>query len=370
MRSDTRVTLQSGQSVRVIEMGLAIGPAEREAVFRFWYSVYVEEMDRYRDVADHASRMLRGPEDERSLIFCAKDGDEVVAACRWSWGADGFTDRQIAQYQLEPFLRSLPHEVMIIGERTMVAASHRGGSVYVDLGNATATLAEERGVRPLLSFGASEPHLVSYYAQFGQRPYAVRQSFSEESGYIIPTVNFLRGADAFGDDPPRCIRDAIAGSPSVRNAAVDGAKRYVAAVRDALGPDQVGALAGMTADDIERVATRGTLLTCAKGDQILRRGGTARNPFIVISGRLEARLESGAVARLGPGDLFGESGWLADERRQADVLVVDEWTRILALSEGALRRLDETDPRLAGQLHANVATMLWARLRDAGGLIT
>jgi hypothetical protein len=349
-------------------MGLASTEHEREAVFRFWYSVYVEEMDRYRDVADHVSRTLRGPEDERSLIFFAKDGDEVVAACRWSWGAEGFSDRQVAEYQLAPFLREVPHEVMIVGERTMVAASHRGGSVYVDLGYATGPLAEERGVRPLLSFGRSEPHLVSYYAQFGQRPFAARQSFSEESGYVIPTVFLIRGIDAFGDDPPQCIRDVIEGSPTVRNATADGADRYAAALREAVGPDRVGVLAGMTEDDIDRVAERGTLLTCAAGDQILRRGGTARNPFVVISGRLEARLADGAVVPLGSGDLFGESGWLAGERRQADVFVVDDSTRILVLSERVLRALDEADPRLAARLQANVSAMLWARLRDADGL--
>jgi CRP-like cAMP-binding protein len=60
---------------------------------------------------------------------------------------------------------------------------------------------------------------------------------------------------------------------------------------------------------------------------------------VVISGRLEARLGGGEAVLLGPGDLFGESGWIADERRRADVFVVEESTRILALSERTLRTL-------------------------------
>ncbi len=175
-------------------------------------------------------------------------------------------------------------------------------------------MAEELGV--LLSFGASEPHLVSYYAQFGQRPYAARQSFSEESGYIIPTLAIPKGVDFFGEQPPQCIRDALVGSPAVRNAASDGLERYVAALLAALDPDRPGVFAGMSDEEIVDVAARGTLITCASGDQILRKGGTALNPFVVITGRLEARRDDGvATATLGPGDLFGESGWLGGTRR-------------------------------------------------------
>jgi len=347
-------------------MGVATTADQREAVFRFWYSVYVEEMGRYRKIADHANRQLRGPEDDRSRIFYAEDDGQVIAACRFSWGAEGFSDRQIEQYQLEPFLREVPHEVMLVGERTMVAAAHRGGSVYVDLAYSTTPMAEELGI--LLSFGASEPHLVSYYAQFGQRPYAARQYFSEESGYIIPTLAIPKGVDAFGDDPPACIRDAIVGSPTVRNAVTDGDEQYVAALQDAIGTTRPGLIAGMTDDEIRRLTARGTLITCASGDQILRKGGTARNPFLVVSGRLEARRANGDTTMLGAGDLFGESGWLGEERRQNDVFVVEDSSRILALSDGVVRKMSEADPSLAARVHSNVSSMLWSRLRDADRL--
>ena len=40
--------------------------AEREQVFRFRYDVYVEEMDRYGDIADHANRQLVEVDDEHA----------------------------------------------------------------------------------------------------------------------------------------------------------------------------------------------------------------------------------------------------------------------------------------------------------------
>src|SRR5581483_12277560 len=66
--------------------GLATTPEEEEAVYRFRYSVYVEEMGRYQGTADHAGRRLVEPEDDHSLIFFATDGDEVVATARLTWG--------------------------------------------------------------------------------------------------------------------------------------------------------------------------------------------------------------------------------------------------------------------------------------------
>ena len=73
------------------------------------------------------------PEDEHSWICYARDGDEVVAATRMTWGGDGFSDRQIDQYQLAPFLAELPADVMGVGERNTVLPSHRGTGVLDEL---------------------------------------------------------------------------------------------------------------------------------------------------------------------------------------------------------------------------------------------
>ena len=348
-------------------MGEARTPDEREAVFRFWYSVYVDEMGRYRNAADHVRRLLRDdPEDDHSRIVYAREDSEVVAACRLNWGGDGFSERQIRQYQLEPFLAEISPETMSIGERTMVAASHRGTAVYVDLANTVTPIADELGI--LLSFGGSEPHLVSYYSQFGQRPYARRQSYSQESGYVVPTLALPKGIEPFGADLPLCVAAALEGSPTVRNAGVDGDERYVAALRQRVASARgAGSLfAGLTDAEVERCAVRGTLLTCAAGDQVLKRDGTARNPFVVLAGRLGARGADGDTTQLGPGDLFGESGWLGDRNREADVWALDEGTEILALSNGGLRDVESTDPALAARLLANVAGQLAARLRRRG----
>src|SRR5262245_46807421 len=83
----------------------------------------------------------------------------------------------------------------------MVAPSHRGGSAATDLMSQSRPYGEELGFT--IGFGASEPHLVSFYAQFGQRPYAARQFYSEESGYMIPNFSLPLGAERLGPTLPR-----------------------------------------------------------------------------------------------------------------------------------------------------------------------
>ena len=53
----------------MIEFGRAETEAERTEVARFFYSVYVQEMGRFRGVADYERRELRDPEDAYSLAL-------------------------------------------------------------------------------------------------------------------------------------------------------------------------------------------------------------------------------------------------------------------------------------------------------------
>lgn len=59
---------------------------EKEAVYCFRYEIYVEEMNRYREIADHENRMFREPEDDTARIFYAAQDGQVVATSRFNWG--------------------------------------------------------------------------------------------------------------------------------------------------------------------------------------------------------------------------------------------------------------------------------------------
>ena len=126
----------------MVEIRIAETVHEKEAVFRFRYAVYVEEMGRYKGVADRVDRRLSDPEDEWSWISYALDGDEIVGTLRMTWGGAGFSDRLMRQYGLQPFLDELPPEMLAVGERAMVSPTWRGEALLAQLGSVIEPLLE------------------------------------------------------------------------------------------------------------------------------------------------------------------------------------------------------------------------------------
>ena len=179
------------------------------------------------------NRQLRGPEDDHSRIFYAEDDGEVVAACRFNWGAEGFSERQIEQYQLEPFLREVPHEVMLIGERTMVAASHRGGSVYVDLSRTPRRRWQRNSA---FCSGSGPPNHISCRTTHSLVNDRSRLASSSVKSRVTssPRWHIRRVSTPRQADHRRVVRGTIVGSPTVRNAVTDGAEQYVAALSSTL----------------------------------------------------------------------------------------------------------------------------------------
>jgi Cyclic nucleotide-binding domain/Acetyltransferase (GNAT) domain len=353
--------------------GKADTRAERDAVFAFRYSVYVEEMGRYRETADHAHRRLIEPEDDHSWIFFAREGDEVVATGRVTWGGDRFSDRQIAHYSLRPFIDELPSELMAVGERLMVAPRYRGGGLVDDLIGRSSDLVGGHDIR--IVFGACEPHLLSLYLGMGHRTYAAKNINSEEAGYLIPIVNFPQGADALmgiggkpGDTPsamPSCVEPILSGGGAVLSPTLLASGLYRAEVHQALQRlehEGISAFDEFTDDEEERCLARSNIIECDAGDHVLKKGGAARNVFVVLGGTLEVRDEERVVAVLSRGDVFGEMAFLLERPRALDIYAATDGVRVLSLSEGTLRKMIAEDAVVAAKLLLNISRMLCARL--------
>ena len=101
-----------------------------------------------------------------------------------TWGGDGFSDRQVDQYQLGPFLAELPPEIMGVGERNTVLPSHRGTGVLDQLFAYSGAETNEHGLQVV--FGCCEPHLLSLFLRMGQRTYAPHNINSPVGGLSHP----------------------------------------------------------------------------------------------------------------------------------------------------------------------------------------
>ena len=352
---------------------------EKLAVYRLRYDVYVEELGRYRGAADHERRMLVEPEDQTARIFYAAPDGEVVGTSRLSWGGDApFSARQIEQYQLAPFLAELPPEAIVVAERAMIVRRLRGGQIYQQIAATSRRFIQEKRVQ--LLFGACEPHLLSLYMGRGARPYAKRNINSPEAGYLIPIVTvvedigYLRRIGSpvaetaidYGPDAriPPCI-DRLVTQGSVMSQRLSSADSYWGEVHRAIGAlaeGRTSALDGLSGEEAERCLGHSNIIECRAGDRVLKKGGAARNMFVVLEGTLEARDGDELLRVMSAGDVFGEIAFLLGHPRSADVYAATDGVRVLSLSEGTIRNLIENDPGVAARLLLNISKILCLRL--------
>jgi hypothetical protein len=353
--------------------------AEKEAVYRFRSSIYVIEMDRYSSTADHERKMLFDAEDETARIAYALQDNEVVATSRLSWGGDApFSQHQIELYSLEPFLAEVPLEAMAIGERAMINPELRGGKLFQELNATLMSFINDKRIQ--LVFGACEPHLLSSYVARGMRTYSNKNINSPESGYLIPVVYvvedvaYLRRirslaaliAHDFGKDAriPDCVERIIERSGNVMSQRLVQSHAYYGEIQDALdalADHRISALDDLKKSELARVLGKSNIIECAAGDRVLKKGGVARNLFVVLDGNLEARDGERLLRVMTAGDVFGEIAFLLERPRTADVYAATD-ARILSLSESTLRELIARKPKIAGKLLLNVSKILAMRL--------
>lgn len=96
---------------------------------------------------------------------------------------------------------------------------------------------------------------------------------------------------------------------------------------------------------------RSTYQSCFEpGETIFDQGDLSEQLYIIQSGEIELTRESGmghrAVARLGPGDFFGELGVVLGERRTTRAVAVNS-TRLLALDRDTLESMCLAQPEIA-----------------------
>jgi CRP-like cAMP-binding protein len=139
----------------------------------------------------------------------------------------------------------------------------------------------------------------------------------------------------------------------------------VEATIERLDQAELHAFSGFDHAETQACLSRSNIIECARGDRVLKEGGSSRNLFFVLDGVLEVRHRDRLINVLGRGDVFGDIAFLLELPRQSDVYAATPDVRILSLSEGTLRELMAEEPALAAKLLLNISRMLCGRLIKA-----
>ena len=110
-----------------------------------------------------------------------------------------------------------------------------------------------------------------------------------------------------------------------------------------------------------------------RGQVLVREGDAGEEMFVVLRGSMviskavTGRVEQ-VLARIGPGDFFGEMSLFDRSPRSATVQADTEAT-LLVLDREALRRLTEQNPRAAAAFFQALVQVFIERLRASGDLV-
>jgi small-conductance mechanosensitive channel/CRP-like cAMP-binding protein len=104
----------------------------------------------------------------------------------------------------------------------------------------------------------------------------------------------------------------------------------------------------------ETIAQAAHVHVFSRGETIIRLGAEGNSMFIVHEGAVSVRVDDAEVARLQPGDFFGEMALLTGEGRTADVIALSDVVAV-EIAKDALEPVLHDHPELAAAISAKVA---------------
>lgn len=365
-----------------LEIRIARTEEERTSVYRFRYEIFVQELSLFRESADHDEGALSDDHDRTAHLIYAKDGDRIVGTVRINWGGDGPLSREFREtYRFGRFEAVAPPESFMVVTRLAVEKGSRGGRLALLLMRFCATFGMEHNA--YLSFCDCQPHLLRLYESLGFRPYT--RPYNDPSyGIMVPMLNI--GSDAeylaevqsplakilSGWDPPSNLEEIRALIPVVPSVHVvqelkaGGTRDKIRSLAEASGDATFGLFDGLSEAETGAVLARSHVITCNRGDYVIREGTVTNTVFSIIEGELEVWGDNEIICIMEAGECFGELSLLHNIPRTANVVVHSEHAVVLSLSETNLQRLISGKSNLASKFLMNLARSLAMKLLRNG----
>jgi len=326
---------------------LARTAEEREAIYRFRYSVYGEELRLLEAPGiDHARKMLPQPQDvlPETRLFYTGTPRAMTGAYRASiW------DEPPPAMVEELSLAHVPRvgRVAYI-ERMMVRPSLRGRLLFAGMLWHGYPMLVREGVDVCLV--ACMPGLAKYYVSMGARPYGARlieggASMALPLMILMHDVSYLRRIGSFMAPQARKYGrpfDPAPFAPLFDPAAqpvVFERERIFAELRERNPPlfQDLGRLA------LQRIAQSAFVLRMKKGELVVRKGTFDREMYLVLSGALDVE----GRARIGEGQTVGEIAFLGTPGVRTATVRAAADSRLLVLRRKFLDELAAKDIRAA-----------------------
>lgn len=164
----------------MIRISVATTAPELEAIYRFRYRVYVEEMHRPQKDADHASQRIEDALDATAINLAAWQGDELIGVVRNNLGPQGHFGMYEDFYDVRSVGPAHPSHTSIT-TRLMVAPQLRHTRLPLMLACECYRVGLDNGVH--WNFIDCNEHLVGFFTRMGYIQHLPR-AWHEEYGHV------------------------------------------------------------------------------------------------------------------------------------------------------------------------------------------
>jgi hypothetical protein len=355
---------------------------EREAVFGFRYSVYVEELGRKLGNADNRRRRVHDEEDDKPytiLLYTADEEGNVTGTIRVRhWRPGEVPDKDWKTFSMERFDGLSELGTAEVG-RLMIKPDRRGQLGLVSIGCALYQLAATE-LAVDVGFINCATGLVRHYRLLGFRTYSGRLVptpdgievplvlFPSDRGYLEQVGSFLSPfVDALygpgGRAPVAIARYAPLLDADSAPVQLDPAVIWdrVHRVRGAAGP-QPRTLEALSEETVHKLADKGFLMNVPAGELLTEKGLAQQEIFLILEGTFEVYDGARRLRVVGRGEVIGEVGFFGSSgRRSASVSAATDG-QVLVCRRHFLDELRASEPAMAAEILFELARALADRM--------
>jgi predicted GNAT family N-acyltransferase len=187
----------------MFEIRLATTQAELEELYRFRYSIYVEEMSRVQHDADHERKIISDKLDDSAHNLLVVKANQLVGAVRMNFIGEGAIPYYYDFYRIGEQFGVTADNVCII-TRLMIANSMRKTALAFRICMSVYEFCLQRGIR--YSFIDCNDHLVEFFKSFGWHYYTdEKTSVHKEYGKVHLLKFDLHNEDLFRQLNSPCL---------------------------------------------------------------------------------------------------------------------------------------------------------------------
>lgn len=361
-----------------IQIGIAATDAEKEKIFRLRYEIYVEEMKRQPNLADHRSKQLVDEIDKWAILLYARVGTEYIGTMRVNIGPIDEFPLDLANVLLMNRFRGFCNEsgnpLVAFSSKLMVSKQYRNSAALHLLSAKGYELYCNHHVS--FNFGGCNFYLLRLYEQIGCRRFG--RSF-EDPGYgllhpfilLVDDINHLKavrspffrkarkreGLNSSATD--WFLNEFPEAANMINSQLVTEGELWNIVINHFNGsgsPEAViPVLQGLTETEASIFLYRcGVIVQCHAGDRIITRGLVSEELNILLSGRLVASkppLQEKNVVL--PGQCFGAIGLLDPATQKMDFEAAAP-AEIMVISRQYFRKFSVAYPDVANKILQNL----------------